>query len=126
LLVEDDPHVSLTIENLLTAIGHQCISVNNGIEALEALDERTDIELVITDYQMPKLNGSELVNRLRSKGLQIPIIILSGYGASVNLHQDYQPNAILGKPVQLKKLSEVILTVMNEYSNIESGTESDG
>ena len=125
LLVEDDPHVSLTIENLLTAIGHQCIPVTNGIEALKVLEKRTDIELVLTDYQMPKLNGSELVNRIRCSGVQIPIIILSGYGASVNLHQDYRPNAILGKPVQLKKLNEAILTVMSEHSALNSTSDLD-
>ena len=112
LLVEDDPHVSLTIAQMIKAIGHRCIHVNDGSQALQMMNEYPDLEVVITDYQMPFVNGSELVKQLRIKGDQRPVILLTGFGAAMTVHPDHHPNAILGKPVRLKQLQEVISKVM--------------
>jgi len=79
VLVVDDEYASLEVlALLLTGEGFQVLTASNGEEALEQLEQHA-IDLVITDYKMPKMDGSELCERMladeRYRG--IPIIFTS-------------------------------------------------
>lgn len=64
LVVEDDPVNQLLLRTLLTKAGHTCVVVDNGRKGLEALLLR-DFDCVITDIQMPVMDGVEMVSRIR-------------------------------------------------------------
>lgn len=64
LVVEDDPVNQLLLRTLLTKAGHTCVFVDNGRKGLEALLLR-DFDCVITDIQMPVMDGVEMVSRIR-------------------------------------------------------------
>ena len=108
LLVEDDPHVRSILKEMLHTLGHTCVAVCGGERAVDVLQARAELDLVITDYQMPILNGVELIEWMRSVKGSRPVILLSGYGAAVSERIRARPTAVLGKPVRLKQLEEAL------------------
>src|SRR5438034_7402392 len=79
ILVVDDEYASLEVLALLLAgEGFQVLTASNGEEALEQLEQHV-ISLVITDYKMPKMDGSELCERMLAdeRYRKIPIIFTS-------------------------------------------------
>ena len=108
LLVEDDPHVRSILKEMLHTLGHTCVAVCGGERSVDVLQARAELDLVITDYQMPILNGVELIEWMRSVKGSRPVILLSGYGAAVSERIRARPTAVLGKPVRLKQLEEAL------------------
>lgn len=80
LIVEDEDGTRWGISKMIELMGHTAIGCSNGRRALETITDNQDIALVITDVQMPEMDGRELVQRLRSsdESCKIPIIIFSG------------------------------------------------
>ena len=79
LVVDDDPLIAMTMAALLDDIGHRTIEAHSGDDALSALEHRSEIDLMITDYAMPNMNGLELVDQVRAKLPDLPVILASGY-----------------------------------------------
>jgi len=75
LVVDDDREIANAIEKLLTFEGYKVIKAYNGLEALDAL-VANDIQLILLDIMMPKLDGLSTTLKIREKK-NIPIIILS-------------------------------------------------
>ncbi len=78
LVVDDDPHMLRVLSMWLTRNGHQVVEAHNGAEAQRRLDEAT-VDLIISDVNMPEINGLELVNWVREQefGKELPIVVLS-------------------------------------------------
>ncbi|MEZ4319083.1 MAG: response regulator transcription factor [Myxococcota bacterium] len=75
LIVEDDPAISRGIELNLQLEGFETLTAADGKRAIELLGERLD--LVILDIMLPYLNGFEIVERLRRRQDDVPVILLS-------------------------------------------------
>lgn len=78
LVVDDDPLAGEMAAAILEEAGHACLRVENGMEALETLAEAQDIDLVISDLNMPLLSGLDLFQELRSQGIATPFVLLTG------------------------------------------------
>lgn len=80
LLVEDNKVMQLLMTKMLSSRGYQVISAINGIDALAKLDKHPSIQLVLSDWMMPQLNGIELCYHLKSPGFgrYIFFVLLSG------------------------------------------------
>jgi DNA-binding response OmpR family regulator len=78
LLVEDDIVTRYAFARLLRVAGYEVMEAADGNEALTLLD-RYQIELVVTDLEMPVLNGFSLITRIRNRWPTMPIILISGY-----------------------------------------------
>ncbi|WP_220768257.1 PP2C family protein-serine/threonine phosphatase [Shewanella sp. MBTL60-007] len=80
LLVEDNKVMQLLMTKMLSSRGYRVISASNGIDALAQLDKHPSIQLVLSDWMMPGLNGIELCYRLKSPeyGRYIFFVLLSG------------------------------------------------
>ncbi|MEM9338520.1 MAG: response regulator [Bacteroidota bacterium] len=74
LIVDDNDDMRKYLATVL-ADSH-CLQASNGSEALEVIDQN-EIDFIITDYMMPVLNGYDLVNRLKQKNVNVPIIMLT-------------------------------------------------
>ncbi len=87
LVVDDDEVVRVFVQRVVEHAGHDVMLAENGREGLEAA-QRADPDLVITDLQMPELDGFGLVERLRElpNHARMPIICLT----SVNQRDDVQ------------------------------------
>lgn len=82
LIVDDSMLIRYTVSRFLEERGFAVESATNGAEALEVLT-RVRPDLIVTDMQMPKMSGGELISALKSKPetAKIPIIIVAGRGS---------------------------------------------
>ena len=81
LLVDDEPAQLRGLKIGLLGFGYQTLEASNGHEALEKLaDPGSRIDMVITDYSMPCMNGMELLQIVREKYRSIPVIMMTAYG----------------------------------------------
>ncbi|WOT05047.1 SpoIIE family protein phosphatase [Shewanella youngdeokensis] len=80
LLVEDNKVMLMMMSQMLTSRGYQVVMAKHGLEALEKLDEHPSIQLVLSDWMMPELNGIELCYRLKNQDYSryIFFVLLSG------------------------------------------------
>jgi CheY-like chemotaxis protein len=80
LLVDDNPIQAATRRIILERTGATVRVASSGIQALTILDSPDEkaVRLLITDHLMPGMNGPELVQAVRDRNLQIPIVVLSG------------------------------------------------
>lgn len=78
LVVDDDAFVSEMLAMILGGEGYQVKTAAHGREALARLEEFPAIGLVISDMNMPEVDGLELIEAIRKSGSEVPIIILTG------------------------------------------------
>ncbi len=78
LIVDDFETTTYTVGTTLRMQGYEVFKANNGIDALKVLDAN-EIDLLVTDYEMPGMNGAELIEKMRErpKYKQIPALVLS-------------------------------------------------
>ena len=115
LLVDDSPTILKLLRHVLLQAGYLVTTANDGLEAIDILKD-TQVDLVITDVNMPRLDGLSLISRLRrsESTRDLPMVVLSsqqgqrdqslGKGAGADLY--------LGKPVTpdvlLKNIDELL------------------
>lgn len=87
LIVDDDAVSRKILSRLLTAAGYHCSQCEDGAKALEMIHARPP-KLLLLDYDMPGLNGAEVLRRLRADNdpaiAQIPAIMLTGHGSEAS------------------------------------------
>ncbi|BAR98665.1 DNA-binding response regulator KdpE [Blastochloris viridis] len=121
MLVEDAPFVREILERILTAAGHCCAAVENGALALTAA-ANTRFDLIITDYDMPDLDGCELIVRLRGRpgpNWTTPIVLLSGYAGDNDLAEralTAGADAVLAKPIVISEVLATLARLMHPRS----------
>ncbi len=79
LFVEDEEDLITIIEDTLKKLQSNFLTARNGEEALNVLAKHPDINAVITDINMPLMNGIELIEQINQKGLNIPVIVMSAH-----------------------------------------------
>ncbi len=82
LVVEDDPSIAMGLELNLTAEGYRVLIAADGEDGLELA--RKGADLVVLDVMLPRLNGFEVVKKLRNEGNPVPVIMLSARGAELD------------------------------------------
>jgi CheY-like chemotaxis protein len=78
LLVDDDPAVREALAAMLEDLGCGVVTAETGFEALEQIRRNPHIELLITDINMPGMDGRELAHRAKKLRADLHIVLLSG------------------------------------------------
>lgn len=121
LVVDDEPAIVALNQRLLEMAGYQVTGLVDSEEALQHLrDHPNDVDLLIADYTMPKMTGFELVRRIRGLGLNLPVLILTGY-SEVTAPEELGAlghTKILGKPLSREKL---LTAVREAFDRAQSG-----
>jgi CheY-like chemotaxis protein len=78
LLVDDNPHGMLARAAVLRSLGYEVATAISAEEALEFAGTRA-VDLVVTDFRMPEMDGKQLIAELRARGFLMPVILLSGF-----------------------------------------------
>jgi signal transduction histidine kinase/CheY-like chemotaxis protein len=79
LLVDDEDVVRVATADMLEDIGYEVVQADSGAAALQVLRNGREIDLVITDYLMPGMNGVELIRHARALDANLLALIISGY-----------------------------------------------
>ena len=108
LVADDSPTIRKFVTFSLAAKGFKIISATDGMEALEKLPNN-NIDLIITDLNMPNIDGFELIQTVRDNDAyeDIPIIILSSLGSEKDIERGLSigANSYLVKPFDPKKIN---------------------
>ncbi|GAB6059093.1 sigma-54-dependent transcriptional regulator [Desulfonatronum parangueonense] len=79
LVVDDDPTILHLLQTRLSSAGYRVLAASNGEQALEKLIEQP-VDLVLSDVKMPGMNGTELLQEVKSSWPHTPVILLTAYG----------------------------------------------
>ena len=77
LIADDEAKIRRIIRDFLTAKGFETVEAEDGAQALRVFSENSDIALAVLDIMMPKMDGFELVRRLRADGCKTPVVYLT-------------------------------------------------
>ena len=108
LLVDDDEQLRELLAETLTESGHSITIAANGRDAQMILDHQT-YDLIVSDVQMPVMNGIELLQWVRTN-VQTPMILMSGFSRLLELMKpkDIGAKAFLPKPFQPEDLVSLV------------------
>ena len=106
LLVDDDELVRTGTSAMLEDLGHIVTAVGSATEALGRLREGVVVDVVITDYAMPGMNGVAMADRLRSLRPDVPVLLASGYAEMSDEEASRLPR--LAKPFTQSALAQAI------------------
>ena len=78
MLADDEEMLSELLAEMLESSGYYVIKVKSGEEVITVLTEELKVDLLIIDYNMPKMNGLECISKIRSLNFNLPVILSSG------------------------------------------------
>jgi CheY-like chemotaxis protein len=121
LVVDDSMLIRFTVCRFLEERGFTVESASNGVEALEILT-RVQPALIVTDMQMPKMSGSELISELKRKPetAKVPIIIVAGRSSDFTESEKRADFAIY-KDIDIEgQLAKALDAVLGEAGRAQS------
>ena len=116
LVVDDEDSVRRLVSAVLRRHGFSIIEAANGREALTALAERYDVDLVISDVLMPELGGRELAKQLQRDRPEMPVLFISGYTNQELANEGGSLDAdatFLAKPFSSQQLMGAVSTLLH-------------
>ncbi len=113
LVIDDEPGVRDLISEALSLAGITAVSAADGLEALSFL-RREKFDLLILDINMPKLDGLALLEKLRSEGASVPVLMLSARADKTDINQGLRIGAddYLTKPFSIEELVLRVKAIM--------------
>ena len=115
LLVDDEPNVLNLASLVIKGAGHPVLTSKNGVEGLEAFAGAQDsITVLVTDVQMPLMDGIEMAKALKAKKKDLKVIFISGYSPTKEitdliLEWDAQ---FVAKPFDLIQFRNAVLSAL--------------
>src|SRR5437867_1115614 len=115
LIAEDSPTQAATIQFFLEDAGFEVIIAEHGKKALEVLAQGP-IDVVLTDLQMPEMNGLELVEAVREQYPAIPVILMTAFGSEEIAAEALRKGAASYVPKRV--LEEEIVNTLNQVLEV--------
>jgi CheY-like chemotaxis protein len=126
LIVDDSITVRQTLSLTLEKAGYQVLQAKDGYEAIEQLHQQTDIQLVICDIEMPRMNGFEFLKHRQQDPLlsDTPVVILTSRSASKHrlIAAELGATNYITKPYLEHQLLATVADVLekNSHNSIDS------
>ena len=117
LLVDDSPLSLQLLTRHFRTRGYRILTAINGREALSVLNNEPNVALVVTDMNMPDLNGLDLLKQLRYSRPHLPVIIVSGQDQQ-ELREDlegYLVHSVVEKPIDPVKLDHEVAAALDKH-----------
>ncbi|MFZ5766996.1 MAG: sigma-54-dependent transcriptional regulator [Thermodesulfobacteriota bacterium] len=117
LVVDDEPNYLIILAELLRDEGFEVLTAENGKKALEIIGT-SDLDLVLTDMQMPVMGGMELLKKVKGMNPDLPVILLTAYGEVEKAVAAMRDGAFnyLTKPFKNTELIANITKAIDHYS----------
>jgi PAS domain S-box-containing protein len=119
LLVDDHEEVRCTTKAVLEDFGHSVTEAANGADALQALNEREcDYDVLISDYAMPHLSGTDFLREARKLCPEVPALIITGYAEADTITDRLEGVEVLLKPFTPHRLEMVLSKVCGGLTTV--------
>jgi len=102
LVVDDNEDIRETLALVLSGCGYRCESAKNGVEAMQRV-RRARFDAVVTDLEMPEMDGIALTRELRQSFSNLPVMIMTGHSDDDHRETAFRAGAreFLGKPFEM-------------------------
>jgi two-component system, response regulator, stage 0 sporulation protein F len=121
ILYVDDELFNLIIFESNLSHKYFVLTAENGVKALEILENKSDISIVVSDMRMPNMNGIEFIKRARNKFPKINYFLLTGYDITNEIEEAIKTGLILkyfSKPYNMLEIASVIEKAISELEDI--------
>jgi len=126
LIVEDDPHILLGLEEVLGSEGYEVATCNRGDEAVAAVG-KFEPALIVLDVMLPGASGYDICKKLREKKVRTPILMLTAKGQEIDkvIGLDLGADDYVTKPFGVRELIARIQALLRRSGNGGVGQTSD-
>lgn len=130
LVVDDEPDIELLIKQkfakYLKSKELEFIFATNGFEALKTLHQDQDINIILTDINMPEMDGLSLLSHLPELRRVFKAVIISAYGDMTNIRKAMNRGAcdFITKPIDFKDLEITIFNAIEQYLTLKRAMEA--
>lgn len=109
IVCEDEKFIRWALAEHLRSTGYVVFEAENGVECLQLVEEKSP-DIILLDLRMPKMDGTATLARLRAKGIDTPVFILSGFGSAGSSSEAAQMGAqgFIPKPFHLSEISQLL------------------
>lgn len=109
LIVDDNPHMSNLLSDILDFFDYKGVGARDGEEALKTLGGKS-FDMVITDLRMPRMDGMNLLRALKEKFPQLPVVVITGFGTDSSRSDAFAAHAdgFLAKPFKVEDIKELL------------------
>lgn len=113
LIVEDEKGIRILLSDVLSSEGFEVISVKDGQESLDQMED-SKFDLVITDINMPRLDGIEMLKRMKKAGRKEKVIVITADILDRRLEDGELPSVLtqLQKPFKIDNFVDVVIGAM--------------
>jgi len=124
LLAEDDPNLSMVLQDYLEMLGYKTQLTSNGEEGLEAF-QKGGFDMCILDVMMPKMDGFSLAEKIRKTDQAIPIIFLTAKSLKEDRIKGFQTGCddYITKPFSTEELSLRIEAILKRCNSNDSSKD---
>ncbi|WP_194206337.1 two-component system sensor histidine kinase RcsC [Superficieibacter sp. 1612_C1] len=114
LVVDDHPINRRLLADQLGSLGYQCKTANDGVDALNVLS-KNHIDIILSDVNMPNMDGYRLTQRIRQLGLTLPVVGVTANALAEERQRCLESgmDSCLSKPVTLDVLKQTLTTYAN-------------
>src|SRR6476620_1104984 len=125
LIVEDDPHILLGLEEVLKSDGFDVASCNRGDRAVDAVAKNKPA-LVVLDVMLPGLSGYDICKQLRAKKIATPILMLTAKGQEIDkvVGLDLGADDYVTKPFGVRELLARIHALLRRSQQPGASTDA--
>jgi DNA-binding NtrC family response regulator len=116
LFVDDETEARKIFSEVLSDMGYDVIIEPDGLSALTVIQQGVPIDLVITDYRMPDMDGLDLVTTLRKVQPSIPIIMMTAHGDIENYFRSLSLGVFeyINKPIGKREFEHLVRAALHE------------
>ena len=117
LIIDDDLHSNMLFEELIADHQIHIQSVLSGDQAIMQINKKNDYDLIILDIKLPKMNGIEILEWLRSEEIKTPVIVCTAYASEDMQKQCMKAGAdeYITKPLEIDHFRKTV----NKYIPLE-------
>ena len=113
LVVDDEENIRLLYKEELTEEGYDVVLAENGYKALD-IARNTDVDVVVLDIKMPKIDGIETLRQLKEEKRDLPVILCSAYGEYKQDFSTWASDEYIVKTADLTELKAVIRNLLEK------------
>jgi len=110
LIIDDDPEISRSLANLFDPERYRFYFLEDGQGMVKFVEDHADIDVILLDVNLPTLSGLDLLKQAKLKGVEVPIIMISGFVSTENAMEAMREGAYeyLTKPFEIQKLINTV------------------